>query len=126
MLVHIIADSSTRLAGVQSILEKRYDITTELLNGVGVQRSAMQALVVKVDLRAFRNICALRTILDGLPHVDKRIFLVDDTAHLSASQAYALGASCVLQGQLNHAKLLKELADCLPAESSPVDARSAQ
>ena len=115
MLVHVIADSSTKLAGVRAVLEKKYAVTSELLGGMCVQRTAMQALVVKADLRAFQNICVLKKILDQLPHVDKRIFLIDDAAHLSASQAYALGASCVLQGSLNQAKLLQQLADCMPA-----------
>ena len=105
MLVHIVSDNSTKLAGVRSLLEKRYDITSELLNGVGVQRSEVHALVVKADLRALQNISALRRIFDSLPKVDKRIFLIDEAAHLSASQAYALGASCVLQGSLNQARL---------------------
>jgi putative nucleotidyltransferase with HDIG domain len=124
MLVHVIADSSTKLAGVRAVLEKKYAVTSELLGGMCVQRTAMQALVVKADLRAFQNICVLKKILDQLPHVDKRIFLIDDAAHLSASQAYALGASCVLQGSLNQAKLLQQLADCMPAE--PADAGSTQ
>jgi putative nucleotidyltransferase with HDIG domain len=124
MPVHVIADSSTKLAGVRAILDKKYAVTSELLGSVCVQRAAMQALVVKVDLRAFQNICVLKKILDQLPHVDKRIFLIDDAAHLSASQAYALGASSVLQGPLNQAKLLKQLADCMPAE--PSDAGSSQ
>src|SRR6201999_2586921 len=126
MIVHIVSDNSTKLAGVRSLLEKRYDITSELLNGVGVQRSAVHAVVVKADLRALQNISSLRKIFDGLPKVDKRIFLIDEAAHLSASQAYALGASCVLQGSLNQAKLLKELANSMPAEPSHVDARSTQ
>lgn len=126
MLVHIVTDSSTKLADVRSLLEKRYDITSELLNGVTVQRSAMHAVVVKADLRALQNISSLRKIFDGLPKVDKRIFLIDEAAHLSASQAYALGASCVLQGSLSQAKLLKELASCIPAEPSTVDAGSTQ
>jgi putative nucleotidyltransferase with HDIG domain len=126
MLVHIVADNSAKLAGVRSVLEKRYDVTSELLNGVGVQRSKPHALVVKADLRAFQNIGALKKILDSLPKVDKRIFLIDDAAHLSSSQAYALGASSVLQGPLNQAKLLKELADCLPAEPSTAEAGSSQ
>src|ERR1700759_3176595 len=126
MLVHIVSDNSAKLAGVRSILEKRYDLTSELLNGVSVQRSDIHAVVVKVDLRALQNISSLRKIFDSLPKVDKRIFLIDEAAHLSASQAYALGASCVLQGSLNQAKLLKELASCMPAEPSPVDAGSTQ
>jgi putative nucleotidyltransferase with HDIG domain len=126
MLVHIVADSSAKLAGVRSALEKRYDITSELLNGVCVQRSKVHALVVKADLRALQNIASLRKILDSLANVDKRIFLIDDAAHLSASQAYALGASCVLQGSLNQAKLLKELAACMPAEPPSADVRNAE
>jgi putative nucleotidyltransferase with HDIG domain len=126
MLVHIVADNSTKLARVRSLLEKKYDITSELLNGVGIQRSEVHALVVKADLRSFQNICSLKTILDSLSHVDKRIFLIDDAAHISASQAYALGASRVLQGALNQAKLLQVLADSLPAGQSSGDARSTQ
>lgn len=126
MLVHIVSDNSTKLSSVRSLLEKRYDVTSELLNGVAVQRSAVQAVVVKADLRALQNISSLRKIFDGLPKVDKRIFLIDEAAHLSASQAYALGASCVLQGSLSQAKLLKELAACMPTEQPPTDARSTQ
>ena len=121
MLVHIVSDNSTKLAGVRSLLEKRYDITSELLNGVGVQRSAVHAVVVKADLRALQNISSLRRIFDGLPKVDKRIFLIDEAAHLSASQAYALGASCVLQGSLNQARLLMELSACMQTEQSATD-----
>jgi putative nucleotidyltransferase with HDIG domain len=126
MLVHIVADNSNKLAGVRSVVEKRYDVTSELLNGIGVQRSKPQALIVKADLRALQNIGALKKILDSLPHVDKRIFLIDDAAHLSASQAYALGASSVLQGPLNQGKLLKELAECMPAAPSSGDAGSSR
>src|SRR6201992_673609 len=122
MLVHIVSDNSAKLAGVRSILEKRYDLTSELLNGVSVQRSEIHAVVVKADLRALQNISSLRKIFDSLPKVDKRIFLIDEAAHLSASQAYALGASCVLQGSLNQAKLLKELSSCMPAEPAPAEA----
>jgi putative nucleotidyltransferase with HDIG domain len=126
MLVHIVADNSAKLADVRTVLRKKYDVTSELLNGVGVQRAKPQALVIKADLRALQNIGSIRRILDSLPNVDKRIFLIDEAAHLSASQAYALGASCVLQGSLNQAKLLKELSDCLPAETSSIDPRSTQ
>lgn len=125
MLVHLVADNSAKLADVRSVLRKRYDLTSELLNSVGVQRAKPHAVVVKADLRSLKNIGAIKKILDSLPSVDKRIFLIDEAAHLSASQAYALGASCVLQGSLNQAKLLKELSDCLPAEA-PIDPRSAE
>ena len=126
MLVHLVTDSSSKLADVKSVLRKRYDVTSELLNGLNVQRSKPHALVVKADLRALQNIGALKKLLDGLPNVDKRIFLIDEATHLSASQAYALGASCVLQGSLNQTKLLKELAACIPNQPATDDAETAQ
>jgi putative nucleotidyltransferase with HDIG domain len=127
MPVHIIADTLARLAGVRAMIEKKYPATSELLGGVSVQRGEILALVIKVDLRNLQSICALRKVLEGLSSVEKRIFLLDEAAHLSVSQAYALGASCVLLGQLSQAKLLKELATWLPADTpAAADAQSAR
>ncbi len=120
MPVHVIADTSAKLAGVRAVLERKHAVTSELLRGLGVQRSNIDALVIKADLRAIDNICALKKILAGLNDVDKRIFLVEDSAHLSISQAYALGATSVLTGPLNQARLLKELSGLLSADVSPV------
>jgi len=118
MPVHVIADSSARLAGVRAVLERKHAVTSELLRGLSVQRSDIHTLVVKVDLRAIDNICALKKVLAGLSHVERRVFLVEDGAHLSISQAYALGATTVLTGALNPARLLKEIGepDRLPTE----------
>jgi putative nucleotidyltransferase with HDIG domain len=124
MPIHVVADSSAKLAGVRAVLERKFAVTSELLGGIGVQRSDVSALVVKADLRTVENICALKKLFGALSHVRKRIFLVDDTAHLSVSQAYALGATCVLVGALNQAKLLAELADQTSADApSPAKAR---
>ncbi len=109
MAVHVIADTSARLAGVRAVLERKHVVTSELLRGLGVQRSNVDALVVKADLRTIENICALKKILAAMKRTEKRIFLVEDSAHLSISQAYALGATSVLTGPLNQARLLKEV-----------------
>src|SRR5215475_14410034 len=93
MTVHVIADSSAKLAGIRAVLERRHAVTAELLRGTGVQRSNAEVLVIKADLRAIEAICALKKVLEGLTHVEKRIFLVEESAHLSISQAYALGAT---------------------------------
>jgi len=98
------------------MLERKYAVTSELIGGVSPQRSEVHALVVKADLRLLENICTLKKLFQSLSHVKKRIFLVDETAHLTVSQAYALGATCVLLGPLNPAKLLAELVDLVPAE----------
>jgi HD-GYP domain-containing protein (c-di-GMP phosphodiesterase class II) len=66
-------------------------------------------------LRGIENISLLKKILTGLKQVEKRVFLVEDCAHLSVSQAYALGATSVLTGPLNQARLLKEVGDPVPA-----------
>jgi putative nucleotidyltransferase with HDIG domain len=114
MPVHVIADSSAKLAGLRAVLERKHAVTSELLRGLNVQRSNVDVLVIKVDLRGIDNICALKKILEGLKKVEKRVFLVEDCAHLSVSQAYALGATSVLTGPLDQMRLLREVGDQLP------------
>jgi putative nucleotidyltransferase with HDIG domain len=116
MPVHVIADTSAKLAGVRSVLERRHAVTSELLRGLNVQRSNIDALVIRADLRAIDGVRVLKQTLAGLNRVEKRIFLVEDSAHLAISQAYALGATVVLTGPLNNARLLKEVADLMSAE----------
>jgi putative nucleotidyltransferase with HDIG domain len=111
MLIHVIGDTAARLAGVRTVLERKHAVTSELLGGLSIQRSNIQALVVRVDLQSIEIICALKKILAGLSRVQKRIFVVENAAHLAVSQAYALGATSVLSGPLNAARLLKEFAD---------------
>jgi putative nucleotidyltransferase with HDIG domain len=127
MAIHAVADNSARLAAIRAILEPNFVVTSELLGGATVQRGEIQALVIKADLRAIENICALKKLLDSHSKVHKRIFLVDDAAHLYVSQAYALGASRVLPGPVDRAKLLAELTDPtaggVPSEA--LEARSA-
>lgn len=128
MAIHAVADNSTRLAALRAILEPHFAVTSELLGGPTVQRSKIEALVVKADLRRIENICALKELLDSCNKVSKRIFLVDDAAHLYVAQAYALGASRVLLGPVNRTKLLAELTDRAPSggPSAPEDARSTE
>jgi hypothetical protein len=111
MPVHVIADSSAKLAGIRAALERKHVVTSELLRGLSIQRSQADVLVIKADLRTIENICALKKVLVSLKKAEKRIFLVEDSAHLSVSQAYALGATSVLTGPVNAARLLKEVGD---------------
>jgi putative nucleotidyltransferase with HDIG domain len=114
MPIHLIADTPARLAAVRAVLERKHAVTSEVLLGPGIQRSNIEALVIHVDLRSIQKICALKKVLEGMARVEKRIFIVDDGAHLSASQAYALGATSVLLGQINPPRLLKEFAEHFP------------
>ncbi len=119
MPIHLIADAPARLAAVRAVLERKHAVTSELLLGPGIQRSNIEALVIHVDLRNIQKICALKKVLEGMARVEKRIFIVDDGAHLSASQAYALGATSVLLGQINPPRLLKEFAEHVPGAPEP-------
>lgn len=127
MPVYVVTDSPAKLAAIRAMLEPKFSVTSEILGGATVQRSAARALVVKADLRTIENICALKKTLNALSKERKRIFLVDETAHLHVSQAYALGATRVLLGPVNQARLLAELVEPLPGSASPsTDARGVQ
>jgi putative nucleotidyltransferase with HDIG domain len=119
MLIHVISDTAARLAGVRTVLERKHAVTSELLGGLSIQRTNIQALVIRVDLQSIQTICTLKKILASLSRVQQRIFLVENAAHLSISQAYALGATSVLSGPINPARLLKEVADHTPADGCP-------
>jgi putative nucleotidyltransferase with HDIG domain len=108
---HVVADTSARLASVCTALEHKYRVTSELLGEASVERGVCYALVVRADLRLVENIAALKKALGRVGQARKRIFLLDQTSNLCIAQAYALGATLVLIGPVNQAKLLSALAD---------------
>jgi putative nucleotidyltransferase with HDIG domain len=126
MLVHVVADSSTRLAAVRAMLEQKYPVSSELLGGAHCQRGEIGALVVKADLRSVQNIAALKKLMVALARVRKRVFLVDQAAHLFVSQAYALGATNVLLGPVPPNRLIAELADRTTSSASAAEATDPQ
>ncbi|WP_024514203.1 HD domain-containing phosphohydrolase [Bradyrhizobium sp. Tv2a-2] len=111
MPVHVVADDPAKLVSVRKLLEPRFAVTSELLRGASVQRGDVTALVIRADLRTLENIHALKKIIRALSKVRKRVFLVDATAHLHVSQAYALGATRVLLGPLDRTTLFAELSE---------------
>jgi putative nucleotidyltransferase with HDIG domain len=124
MFVHVVADTSAELAGVRAALERKHEVTSELLGRASIRCSECQALVVKADLRVLENIAALKKTLGSLDHMRKRIFLLDQTVHLCIAQAYALGATHVLIGPVYQKKLLWALADRVgPGARPPADPR---
>src|SRR5258707_8698016 len=98
MPVHVVADTAAKLTGICAMLDRKYEVTSELLTRAKIGRRKCRAVVVKADLRVVENIEALRTTLGSLAHVQKRIFLLDQTVNLGIAQAYALGATLVLAG----------------------------
>ena len=122
MFVHVLADNSDRLSGVCSALEKNFTVAGERLDADAKLPHIPQAVVVRADLRAVANIVALKKRAPYLAKVSKRVFLVEQSSHVSVSQAYALGATLVLAGAINRQRLVAALTD--PAEvkdALPVD-----
>jgi len=119
MRVHVVADTAAKLTTLRAMLEPNVSVTSELLGGVAVQRCAVDAVVVKACLRLIENICAVKRIINALPKVSRRIFIVEENQRLQVSQAYALGASRVLLGPVNRAGLLAELIGQLPGDAVP-------
>jgi putative nucleotidyltransferase with HDIG domain len=122
MPVHVVADTVSKLSELRAMLERQHAVTSELLSGTSVRRGGFDAVVVTADLRVVENIAALKEKFGKLTQVHKRIFLIDQKARLSTVQAYALGATRVLVNPVSQARLLAELADSNPSETSSNEA----
>jgi putative nucleotidyltransferase with HDIG domain len=122
MIVHVVADTVTKLSTLRAMLGRQHAVTSELLSGASNRCSGSDAVVVTADLGVVENIAALKEVFGKLSHVRKRIFLIDQKARLFTVQAYALGATRVLINPVNQANLLAQLADSTPCETGSVDA----
>ncbi|MEZ2141316.1 HD domain-containing phosphohydrolase [Bradyrhizobium sp. DN5] len=114
--VHVLADTSDKLARVCSILEERFAVAGERLDAEAKLAQVPFAIVIRAELRDLDNIAAIKKRAGKLAKAKKRIFLIEDTSHVGVSQAYALGATLVLPGTISRAKLLLALSD--PADPS--------
>jgi len=125
MLVHVIADDADRLPGLCLMLQAEHQVSWSLVCGSTDRARNAQVLVVRADLRAVSNIAALKQALESARQANRRIFVVESPSRLCVSQAYALGATEVLVGGVNAAKLLRAVSgQALPAGTD--SARSAQ
>ncbi|MBB4382891.1 HDIG domain-containing protein [Bradyrhizobium sp. Rc3b] len=114
--VHVLADTSDRLAGVCTILEDRFAVAGERLDAEAKLSQVPAAIVIRADLRDVDNIAALKRRAGKLAKAKKRIFLLEHSSHVGISQAYALGATLVLPSTVGRTKLLAALTD--PADGS--------
>lgn len=115
-LVHVLADSSDKLASIRAALEQQFTVAGERLDAEAKLSQVPFAIVIRAELRDVDNIHAIKKRSAGLAKAAKRIFLVEHASHVCISQAYALGATLVLPGPLNKTKLLAALAE--PASDS--------
>jgi len=119
MCVHIVGDTTAKLAAVGSLLAEKLPIASELLGKVCLRGRDVHAVVVAADLRDIDNISALKNLGKDLSRVSKRIFLIEQRSRLSIVQAYALGATSVLTQPVNAATLLAELLEPGTVDSKP-------
>jgi putative nucleotidyltransferase with HDIG domain len=118
MSVHVIADSLRKISHLRSMLEPRYRVTHAMLKDMGNISHEFDALVIAVDLRVVSNIAPLKQADRAIRSARKRIFLIDQRAHLLAAQAYALGATRVLPNPVTELALWAQLSDGGPGKSS--------
>lgn len=98
MLVHIIADSWNKIAELETAFSGRCKVSAAMLDGRTEMHEACDAVVVAANLRIVDNITQLKKLQPKIEAVRRRFFVVDEKAHLSAVQAYALGATRVVFG----------------------------
>jgi putative nucleotidyltransferase with HDIG domain len=122
MSVHVITDTVDKRTALQAMLQERHTVTSELLGQTGEGCGEADAVVIEADLRSVENIATLKDASGKLSHIRKRIFLVDRHARLCVVQAYALGATQVLDTPVHQARLLAQLAVNRPCEIQPDDA----
>jgi putative nucleotidyltransferase with HDIG domain len=122
MSVHVIADTNTKLSALRGMLQGQYAVTAELLDNASSRCGESVAVVVTADLRVVENISVLKEVFAKLSHVPKRFFLIDRNARLFIAQAYALGATRVLNSPISPANLLAALADGDLSKTSSVAA----
>ena len=124
--VHVLADTSDKLAAVCSILEGRFDLAGERLDAEARLSQLPYAIIIRADLRDVGNIAAIKKRAGKLAKAKKRVFLLEPFSHVGISQAYALGATLVLPGTINRTKLLAALSDptAPPSGSSNETAQS--
>ena len=121
MSVHVVADNVSKLSALRAMLEQQHAVTSELLGDAKSRSGELDAVVAMADLRVVENISALKEVFGRLSHVRKRIFLIDQKARLFIVQAYALGATRVLNSSINQAALLTELTESDPSVAPPIE-----
>ena len=104
MHVHILTDSHSKLIELHPMFDE-YDAVTTAVLGDGNESEDCDAIVVAANLRSSQNIRSLRACLSQMESVRKRVFIVDQKTHLIDAQAYALGATRIVQAPANPREL---------------------
>jgi putative nucleotidyltransferase with HDIG domain len=96
MLVHFITDEPGKVPAIRAMLEPQYDVRTQLLGAVDTQIISNGVLTVDADLRKAVPVEQIKRILQNLPCVSEKLFVVQSHLHHMVAQAFALGATAVV------------------------------
>lgn len=120
--VHIVADRSARLIELHALVEPLYGVRSGLLDDGIVGCGKDDVAVVAADLQDPDTIAAIKKLHPAITRARKRIFLIEPKTHHFVVQAYALGATSVLQVSSDWRKeLLWALSECGLANVAPAD-----
>jgi putative nucleotidyltransferase with HDIG domain len=96
MLVHFITDEPGKIPAIRAMLEPQYDVRTQLLGAGDTQIISNGVLTVDADLRKAVPVEQIKRILQDLPCVSEKLFVVQSHLHHMVAQAFALGATAVV------------------------------
>ena len=96
MLVHFITDEPGKIPAIRAMLEPQYDVRTQLLGAGDTQIISNGVLTVDADLRKAVAVEQIKRILQNLPCVSEKLFVVQSHLHHMVAQAFALGATAVV------------------------------
>jgi putative nucleotidyltransferase with HDIG domain len=96
MLIHFITDEPGKIPAIRAMLEPQYDVRTQLLGAGDTQIISNGVLAVDADLRKAVPVEQIKRILQNLPCVSEKLFVVQSHLHHMVAQAFALGATAVV------------------------------
>ena len=88
MLVHFITDEPNKIPAIRAMLEPQYDVKTQLLGAGDTQIISNGVLMVDADLRKAVPVEQIKCVLQNLPCVSEKLFVVQSHLHHVVAQAY--------------------------------------
>jgi putative nucleotidyltransferase with HDIG domain len=95
MLVCYLTDEPGKIPAIRAALEPRYQIIAHVLGQEPVFAPS-GILMVDADLRQAARVEKIKNVLDELPMISEKLFVVHRHLHHLIAQAYALGATRVV------------------------------
>jgi putative nucleotidyltransferase with HDIG domain len=97
MLVHFVTDEPGKIPAIRAMLEPRYHVAPQLLGVGDMGIGSSGVLMVDADLREGVRVEQIKLVLRELRYVTEKLFVVQSHIQHMVAQAYALGATAVVQ-----------------------------